>query len=163
MSFLEILQVQEHLTELFLLHQESLLRLEVGSALERLREYERELAAHMKVEEELLLPLYCMAGAIPGGRPEFFTGENQRMRDLLARFADALNAMKAAPADLPRRVIKLLDEEATFKNLCEHHDQRERNIFFPALDRVTAEDDRRALIKRCLAANQKENHMGRSR
>jgi len=153
MSFLEVLQVHEQLTELFLLHQESLLRLEIRPAQERLQAYERELAAHMKVEEELLLPVYRRAGAIPGGPPEFFTGEHQRMREFLARFAEALSAMGASPANLTRRVIKLLDEEATFKNLCEHHDQRERNLFFPALDRVTTEGERRELIARCLAAS----------
>lgn len=153
MSFLDALQVHEHLNELFLLHQEALLRLDVKLALARLQVYQDELAAHMRVEEELLLPVYSRAGVIPGGPPEFFTGEHQRMREFLARFAITLSEMARDQTNLLRRVIKLFDEQATFKNLCDHHDQRERNIFFPTLNRVTTEGERHELIARCLSAN----------
>ncbi len=157
MSFQDLLQVHERLTELFLRHQEALIQLDIESAMERLELYRRELAAHMKAEEELLLPVYSRAGAIPGGPPGFFMGEHQRMREFLARFAAALQEMKTGRANLTRRVIKLFDEEAAFKNLVDHHDQRERSIFFPALDRVTTEAERRELIERCLAVNRMDN------
>lgn len=155
-TFLEVLQVHERLTELFLSHQEALLWLDVKTAVVRLQMYQDELAAHMQIEESLLLPVYRRAGSIPGGPPEFFTGEHQRMREFLARFAATLSEMESDRTNLLRRIIKLFDEQATFKNLCEHHDQRERNIFFPALDRVTTEAERRDLIARCLSANQLE-------
>lgn len=157
MSFQDLLQVHERLTELFLRHQEALIQLDIESAMERLELYRRELAAHMKAEEELLLPVYSRAGAIPGGPPEFFTGEHQRMREFLARLVAALQEMKTGRANLTRRVIKLFDDEAAFKNLVDHHDQRERSIFFPALDRVTTEAERRELIERCLAVNRMDN------
>jgi hemerythrin-like domain-containing protein len=153
MSFAEILKIHERLNELFLLHQESLLRLYIESAAERLRIYERELRAHMQVEEDLLMPVYERAGMIAGGPPEFFVGEHRRMLEFLARFAATLDELKEEGGDPARRVIRLFDEEAMFKSLCEHHDMRERNIFFPALDRVTNEDERRELIGRCFAAN----------
>ena len=153
MSFAKLLKIHECLNELFLLHQESLLRLDLESAAERLRVYERELRAHMRVEEDLLMPVYERAGKIAGGPPEFFIGEHRRMLEFLARFAATLDELKGESGDPARRVIRLFDEEATFKSLCEHHDMRERNIFFPALDRVTDEDERRVLIGRCLASN----------
>jgi hemerythrin-like domain-containing protein len=153
MSFAELLNAHERLNELFLLHQVSLLRLDLESAAERLRIYERELRAHMRVEEDLLMPVYERAGKIAGGPPEFFIGEHRRMLEFLARFAAALDELKGESSDPARRVIRLLDEESTFKSLCEHHDMRERNIFFPALDRVTDEGERRELIGRCFAAN----------
>ena len=153
MSFANLLKIHERLNELFLLHQESLLRLDIESAAERLRIYERELRAHMQVEEDLLMPVYERAGKIAGGPPEFFIGEHRRMLEFLERFAVTLGALKGKGGDPARRVIRLLDEEAKFKSLCEHHDMRERNIFFPALDRVTNEDERRELIGRCFAAN----------
>jgi len=153
MSFAKILKIHECLNELFLLHQESLLRLDLESAAERLRIYERELRAHMRVEEDLLMPVYERAGKIAGGPPEFFVGEHRRMLEFLARFTATLDELKGESGDLARRVIRLFDEEATFKSLCEHHDMRERNIFFPALDRVTDEAERRELIGRCFAAN----------
>ena len=153
MSFAKLLKIHECLNELFLLHQESLLRVDLESAAERLRIYERELRAHMRVEEDLLMPVYERAGKIAGGPPEFFIGEHRRMLEFLARFAATLDELKGESGDLARRVIRLFDEEATFKSLCEHHDMRERNIFFPALDRVTDEAERRELIGRCFAAN----------
>jgi hypothetical protein len=107
MSFAELLKIHERLNELFLLHQESLLRIDLEMAAKWLRIYKRELRAHMRVEEDLLIPVYERAGKIAGGPPEFFVGEHMR----------------------------------------------ERNIFFPAFDRVTDEAERQELIGRCFAAN----------
>lgn len=153
MSFDELLKIHERLNELFLLHQESLLRLDLELAAERLRIYERELRAHMRVEEELLMPVYARAGKIAGGPPEFFIGEHRRMLEFLARFAATLEELRNEGGEPARSVIRLFDEEAMFKSLRDHHDMRERNIFFPALDRVTGDAERRELINRCLAAN----------
>ncbi len=153
MSFSSLLKVHEHLDELFLLHQEALLQLDLALARERLLAYRRELQAHMQVEEELLLPVYERAGRIAGGPPEFFLGEHRRMLEFLDRFQTALDGMKTEREPLTRRVIRLLDDEAAYKSLCDHHDQRERSIFFPTLDRVTSETERNELIAQCLAAN----------
>jgi hemerythrin-like domain-containing protein len=153
MSFAEVLKIHERLNELFLLHQEALLRLDLELAAERLRIYGLELRAHMRVEEDLLMPVYERAGKIAGGPPEFFIGEHRRMLEFLKRFAATLGELKGEGGDPARRVIRLLDEEAAFKSLCDHHDMRERSIFFPALDRVTDEAERRELIGRCFAAN----------
>lgn len=148
-SFTELLTIHDELTELFMRHQEALLQLDVPRARQGLTDYERALHAHMRVEEELLLPIYERAGRIPGGPPEFFLGEHQRMREFVTRFHSRLAELPADPAQLPRRVIQLFDEEATYKALCDHHDQRERNLFFPALDRVTTEAERWELLARC--------------
>jgi hemerythrin-like domain-containing protein len=153
MSFLELLREHERLQELFLLHQEALLQLNVPLAQGHLQDYVTQMTAHMRAEEELLLPVYQRAGVIPGGRPEFFTGEHQRMREFLARFVATLGELEREPADLARRVIKLFDEEAAFKSLREHHDQRERNLFYPTLDLVTTVAERCELVERCLAAS----------
>lgn len=158
MSFLKLLKVHEYLDELFLQHQEELLKLDVEKALEILKNYERELHLHMRLEEELLLPIYERAGQIPGGPPIFYTGEHRRMREFVARFIMTLAAMGEDQTKLKRRVIALFDEEATFKSLCQHHDERERNILYPALDRVSTEAEMRELTERCVSA-----HSGLSR
>lgn len=151
-SFTELLTVHTELTELFLQHQEALLQLDVPLALARLQRYEAALLAHMRVEEEILMPIYERAGQIPGGPPAFFLGEHRRMREFLARFTTRLQEMPTTTETLPRQIIQLFDEEATFKALCEHHDMRERNLFFPALDRVTSAAERQALLPQCYAA-----------
>jgi molybdopterin-guanine dinucleotide biosynthesis protein B len=146
-SFLSLLAAHAHLDALFLLHQEALLALDVASALQTLTQYQQALDAHMRYEEELLLPVYKRAGRIQGGAVEFFTGEHQRMREMLERIEEALDHLWRSPADLRRHIIELFDREAAFKQLAEHHDQRERNTFYPTLDKVTAEAERRTLLK----------------
>lgn len=64
MSFTELLKIHERLNELFPLHQESLLRLDLARAAKRLRLYKRESRAHMQAEEESLTPVYQRAGKI---------------------------------------------------------------------------------------------------
>src|SRR5262245_23837885 len=148
-SFLSLLGTHEHLTELFLLHQDALLSLDVQLAIARLQLFERELRAHMKVEEDVLLPVYARAGRIQGGPIEFYTGEHKKMLEFLARFSSKLEEMKKTPANLRREIIELFDDQALFKHLMQHHDMREKNILYPVLDQVTGPEERENLLSRC--------------
>lgn len=149
-SFLQLVHVHERLSELFLLHQEALLGGDLALATERLAEYERELGAHMRAEDEILMPIYRRAGEVPRGPAVLFTGEHRKMLRYLRRFRDRLAQLaRAGRAPAPREVISLLDEEAPFKGLVEHHDLRERLILYPTLDRVTSPEERVDLLRRC--------------
>jgi len=110
-SFLSLLQVHEHLNEMLLSHQEALLALDVDLALARLKQFELDIRAHMRVEEDLLLPVYARAGRIQGGPIEFFTGEHKKMLEFLGRFVDKLEDLKINTTTLNRRIIELLDEK----------------------------------------------------
>src|SRR5215475_10866900 len=114
MCFSDLMKIHNSQKQSFLRHQEALLRLDLDSAAERLRIYGRELRAHMRAEEDLLMPVYERAGKIAGGPPEFFTGEHRRMLEFLARIAAALRKLKEESGDPTRRVIRLFDEEAMF-------------------------------------------------
>jgi hemerythrin-like domain-containing protein len=70
------------------------------------------------------------------------------LRDSLER----LERLNQTPLNLKREIIELFDDEATFKNLMEHHDSREENILYPTLDRVTTAAEREQLLSRCNAA-----------
>lgn len=154
MSFNKVLEVHDHLAELFRKHQEALVGLNFEEAVERLAVYRRELAAHIDVEEVLLMPIYKRAGVIAGGPPEFFIGEHERMMRFLDRFEIVLDKLRFEQADLIRKTIDLLDQEAAYKSLLEHHESRERNLFFPALERVTSDEERDELVEMCMRANQ---------
>lgn len=52
------------------------------------------------------------------------------------------------PEETRRQIIELFDQGYWFKQLLEHHDKRE-NILYPALDRVTSEEERKILLKEC--------------
>jgi hemerythrin-like domain-containing protein len=149
-SFLRLLIPHGELDELFALHQEALLSLDIPLAMERLQKFERILCRHMADEEELLLPLYReRAGCIPGGAVTLFQAEHRKMVQLVTQLREQLARLAEGPPDLKRQVIHLLDQESLFKHLVEHHDLREQNFLYPTLDRVTSRAERRELLARC--------------
>ncbi|MFB3817735.1 MAG: hemerythrin domain-containing protein [Candidatus Methylomirabilales bacterium] len=148
-SFLSLLQIHERLRERFLLHQERLLARDLPGAREQLRDFDGTLVAHIRSEEDDLLPVYARAGAIPGGPAALFTGEHRKMREFVERFKRMLDWVEEHPDEQVRGILRTFDEQATFKHLLAHHDQREANILYPALDRVTTEAERAALLARC--------------
>ena len=113
--------------------------------------YVRLLTLHMRHEEELLLPLY--------GRTEpprryplvLFTGQHQRMRELLAALQERVSALASQSRVQSRDVIELLDSERTYKHLSEHHDGAERQALFPTLDRALASAEELSRVERCLS------------
>lgn len=147
-SFLSLLDAHEQLNEMFLLHQKALLKLDVKAALEQLADYEQKLRAHMRFEEEALLPIYRRAGPIPGGAIEFFTGEHKRMLEFIARFKEALAELEKGQLELERGIIELFRHQAMFIHLVEHHDLREQNILYPTLDSLTSARERAELLRR---------------
>jgi hemerythrin-like domain-containing protein len=151
-SFDEVLAFHRELDEMFFRHQCELLDFNFPTALERLKAYESALLQHMRDEEEVLLPLYAQrAKPERGGRADFFLLEHAKMRRHLAHFREQLPRL----AELPypsRALLKLLDQEATYKHLVEHHDLREERHLYPGLDGITTEAEREDLLGRVLKA-----------
>ena len=147
-SFLQINDLHRDLCERFIEHQSALLHFDFRVALERLRRYESALLAHMRDEEELLLPLY-RERAVPerGGATDLFLLEHAKLRRHLAHFAEQLPRLQYLP-DPTRAVIKLLEQETTFKHLVEHHDTREEKFLYPALERHTSPAEKADLLAR---------------
>lgn len=149
-SFLSLLETHEWLDELFLLHQEALLAGDLPLALDLLMKVDAEQREHIRVEEDLLLPIYERAGEIPGGKPEFYLSEHKKMLAILDGFKETLpRLMRENSGENRRGVIELFDQGYWFKRLHEHHDQWEKNILYPVLDRVTNEEERRELLRKC--------------
>lgn len=145
-NFTQLIEVHGRLEALFAEHQRALLRLDTELAFALLEDYERELLAHMRDEEELLLPLYGARAQPPlGGSVEIFLNEHRKMREYLILFKAEIPKLRAVP-DLESAVIWLLDSQTTFKRLHVHHDTRERKMLYPLLDEVTTEQERRALF-----------------
>lgn len=147
-SFLSLRDDHKALNELFLVHQEALLAMDIPQAAARLAAYESCLRHHMEEEEQQLLPLYLKAGPRPGGPVEFFTGEHRKMLEFLTRFRDALDRLNSDTDVSGRKIIELFDQQAVYKHLVDHHDQREENILYPALDGATTAQQREELLGR---------------
>lgn len=140
-----LLNEHDQLNELFLKHQEALIDGVYGGDEDRilaktfLQEFQSSLETHMKMEEEILMPIFVRAPRITGGPPEFFIGEHKKMLELLARIKEKLFSLTTFHK---RDIIALLDQESFFKSLVEHHDSREETIFYPTLDKVTSLEER---------------------
>lgn len=147
-SFLVLMELHRELEVAFLRHQEALLALDLAEASRALKTYEQALLAHMRHEEDRLIPVYAArAGRIEGGPVELFLGEHRKMREFLESFAADLEGMRGQEgAALRGAVIALFDRQAMYKHLVEHHDRREQNVLYPQLDRVTGVDERAALL-----------------
>ena len=147
-SFKDVSGLHRELDELFFRHQVSLLDFNFRTAFQRLCAYESALLAHMRDEEELLLPLYGeRATPVRGGRADFFLLEHGKMRRHLAHFREQLPRLYELP-EPSRALIKLLDQETTYKHLVEHHDEREERHLYPALEQVTSDAERADLLAR---------------
>lgn len=147
-TFLELLDFHADLEEVFALHQESLLLLRVESARALLSTYRELLALHMRHEEQTLLPVFARAGSVPKWPAVLYTGQHEKMRGMLERVASGLGSLPVGRASrLRRAVLALLDQEATYKHLHEHHDGAEREGLFPISDRESEPAERAELIR----------------
>ena len=146
MSFTNLKTLHEELNELFTRHQEALRAADLTLAAARLSAFEESLREHIALEEERLLPIYRRAGRIPGGPEEFFTGEHAKLLAMLTQYRAVLEQLRREGGSPGRGIIRLFDLGAAFKNLTEHHHQREEIIFFPALDRVATDEEKQAIL-----------------
>ncbi len=146
-SFLDLLGLHRDLEELFLLHQEALVERDLARALELFARYRSAVQKHAEDEERELLPIYASVPRERRQAAEVFVQEHRRLHELLDRLEDLLASSVGRPLDT-RTVLHLVEREATYKHLFEHHDQRERTQLFPALDQLVPEDQRAAILAR---------------
>ena len=144
-SFSELLELHRRLDDLFLKHQRALLRLNLEQASELLDQYQGDLLAHIRDEENLMMPLYRQRATAPiGGAAEIFLGEHEKLRQFLVLFQEQLDSLKFVD-DLERGILFLIDSQHLFKRLLVHHDTREKKMLYPLLDEVTTEAERQSL------------------
>lgn len=101
-----------------------------------LRRFSDEIRAHIRYEEEQLLPIFRRAGRISGGAPELFINEHRKIEKALTRLLRSRR----------RDRVAIIEEEFRLKELLRHHDLREKNILYPVLDRVATPQER-AILK----------------
>lgn len=141
-SFSDLLDLHRHLDELFLDHQRALMRLDLDRAESLLGDYEADLFAHIRDEEELMIPVYRERVSAPvGGTAEIFVGEHEKLRQFLVLFREEIAKIRTMN-DRERGALFLIDSQHLFKRLLVHHDTRERKMLYPLLDQVTTEAER---------------------
>lgn len=149
-SVLALMDVHADLHEKFAVHRDHVVGLEFAKALELLEAFERDLRAHMEVEERFVLPLYSeRVGKVRGGDPELFTLEHANILRNLDVAKESLRRLIADPRAGRRQAHEFLDQEWMVHHLIEHHDLREKNTLYPLLDQALSPEEREALLERC--------------
>lgn len=148
-SFLDLLEVHRDLDELFLRHQEALLERDLPRAMGWLARHREAVVRHAHDEERELLPLYASVPRERRQAASVFVQEHQRLHEMLDRIETLLLSSADRPLEA-RTILHLLEREASYKHLFEHHDQRERSQLFPALDELVPEGQRAAILSRLL-------------
>jgi hemerythrin-like domain-containing protein len=146
----DLLVTHERLDELFLSHQEALLEGNLSEARTVLAVYRELLELHMRHEELVLLPRYQRMGPSPAWPVELYSGQHERMRELLSGASERLARIDENGPGKRRQIIALLDFERTFKHLSEHHDLAERRGLFPALAIKLGKHEQGKLVGQCL-------------
>lgn len=144
----ELLDLHKDLEELFFQHQCKLLNRDFNGAFAILEQYEQALLKHIKDENENLLPIYAERGTIAkGGAVQMFLDEHEKLANHIVLFKEEVTKLPYE-TEQERKLLWLLEREAFFKKLCDHHDIRETNFLYPELDRITSEEEKIELLSR---------------
>lgn len=150
-SFQDVLRVHDALRERLFAHQRALLDREIDAAAEALLHYRRELIAHMRDEEELLLPIYRRGEHPPNAAPDLYVHEHRVMLRRLDVIEARLAAVPAPEHDgFHGALLAVLDEECRYKAFVEHHEGREERWLFPGLDSLASAAEKADLVPRLL-------------
>ncbi|MFZ1701723.1 MAG: hemerythrin domain-containing protein [Pyrinomonadaceae bacterium] len=142
----DLLELHVALDRMFFEHQRALVKLDFALALSLLDRYKICLHQHMRDEEDILLPLYAARATVsPAATVQMFLNEHVKMNDHLDLFKEHLEKLATDP-EPEAALILLLDREAFYKRLCSHHDKREHDHLYPALDEITSEAEKAALM-----------------
>lgn len=134
-------------------HQEALVRA-VGQprageeARALLLTLDKILRAHIRVEDERLIPVFVeRCSPATGCTPEILRAEHRKLERLLGEAAAGLDeALEDDGTVAPGAVLDLIERERSLREVLEHHDQRERAAFFPALREVMTPAEQEALL-----------------
>lgn len=142
----ELLDLHKDFEDLFLVHQKKLLHFKFDEALEILNQYEAALLTHIKDENENLIPIYAERGNIAkGGAVQMFYDDHEKLANHVALFKEEIANLPNVE-DIEERLLWILEREAFFKKLCDHHDIRETNFLYPELDRITSDEEKIELL-----------------
>ncbi len=147
-----LLEAHDKLETAFALHQEAIMLLDLRSARSMLNAYRALLAVHMRHEEGVVLALFRRAGTIKRWPEVLYTGQHTKMNEHLSRIDACLEKLTGFDGRTLRCQLQaLLDLEASYKHLVEHHDGAERQGLFPTVDTLLSDHESRVLIPKLLA------------
>lgn len=150
-QIVQLLDAHRALKQAFRNYQRALLRKDFASARQIFERYERALGEHIRLEEDTLMPVYEKLEPVPGGAPELFLSEHRKIECYVDEFKQVLAELESLAqagrsSEVEDRLIDLFERHAFYRLLLEHHDERERKLFYPRLDAETPKELREQLI-----------------
>jgi iron-sulfur cluster repair protein YtfE (RIC family) len=102
-------------------------------------EFETGLEGHIRVEEEVLFPLFEARTGIEGGPTAVMRQEHREIRQAVALMRKGVDAETALA----------FEEGLTFlRSVLPDHDAKEEHVLYPTVDRVLAPKERQAVVAR---------------
>lgn len=136
------------LDELLMLHQEAVIVQNMALAKRALKIFNKLLKTHIDLEDELLIPAHETLQAEKQWRTLIYSEEHKKLLDLLANTQELINKPPAQD-ELRRWIIEVIDYERTFKNVMEHHEEREEKGLLLELDNHLETNQLNNLITKC--------------
>ena len=101
--------------------------------------FKSELERHIIWEEDVLFPVFeRKTGIKDGGPTSVMRMEHIQIKDHLQKIQRKLRAKK---------IQDPCGEEVALFNLLESHNQKEENILYPSIDKLTSEQEKEQIIK----------------
>ena len=146
-SFLQLEEVHARLDRMFVDHQVALTALDLDGARRLLRQFDREIRAHIRHEEEVLLPVYGERATFDRiGEPDLFRREHRKIEAYLSAFGARMDGLDREDPEIRRKIIELLDEERMLKEVLRHHGEREEKTLYPKLDELCSDEERNRMM-----------------
>ena len=137
------------LDDLFLLHQEAVILGKFDEALQLLNCFKELHHLHMRFEDDQLIPKLDGIDDPVRWPASMYTVEHAKVQDLMEKTVTRLQSLRedrVSRQGVRRQIIDLLDEEKSFKGLCEHHQEREESGLLPELDSQTRDSWRAKIV-----------------
>ncbi len=129
-------------------HQLALIRGEFEAAQRHLARFANGIRAHIRHEEEFLLPVYkARVNTTRVGDPETICDEHRQIDRALRRIEASTRKLDREDGTWDRSVLRLLEEQYRFKQLLKHHNEREYRSLYPLLDAACSLDERSRLLR----------------
>ncbi len=144
----QIMAEHRRFDHLLLLHQTLLVEGRPHESRLALARFHAALMGHMRGEEEVILPFYAERAVVAkGGNPDYFEAEHRKLRRLLEESLAWMGAWSGTPWPASE-VVFLIEREKVFKEVMEHHDEREDHFLYPGIEDAAGEVEVRGLAER---------------
>ena len=150
-SIQSLSEVHDRLGRVLEDHQLALIHGDLEGARGLLARFASGIRAHIRHEEEVLLPVYEeRVRATRVGDPETLRGEHRQIDGALREIEARTTELNREGGTWEGSVLRLLEEQYRFKQLLKHHNDREDRSLYPLLDAACSLDERRNLLGRTI-------------